>query len=207
MNISKTHNQAYIKYIGYLGLSLLLTTLGTYCGGFLIPYLTKQLLIGYCIMSLVLVIGFCFSSGELKKILFYVFTFGEGIMLSPILSIMTKVSIYKCLGITTGIVIIFALLGLLFKNLSFMGNILFGLLISLLGLTILSMFVPLPFLAYLGLGIFCLYLMYDINKFKLDSQYGYYMDDDMILNAVIVIYLDILNILLYIIEIFGDSDD
>ena len=120
---------------------------------------------------------------------------------------MTKVSIYKCLGITTGIVIIFALLGLLFKNLSFMGNILFGLLISLLGLTILSMFVPLPFLAYLGLGIFCLYLMYDINKFKLDSQYGYYMDDDMILNAVIVIYLDILNILLYIIEIFGDSDD
>jgi len=29
----------------------------------------------------------------------------------------------------------------------------------------------------------------------------------MILNAVIVIYLDILNILLYIIEIFGDSDD
>lgn len=206
MNIANTNNLAYKKYIGYLGLSLLLTTLGTYCGGFLIPYLTKPLLISYCIISLVLVTGFCFSSGEFKKILFYVFTFGEGVMLSPILSIMTKVSIYKCLGITTGTVIIFALLGLVFKNLSLLGNILFGLLISLLGLTILSIFVPLPFLAYLGLGIFCLYLMYDINKFKLDSQYGY-MDDDMILNAVMDIYLDILNILLYVIQIFGDSDD
>lgn len=206
MNIANTNNLAYKKYIGYLGLSLILTTLGTYCGTFLIPYLTKSLLIACCVISLILVIAFCFSSGELKKVLFYLFTFGEGIMLSPILSIMTSASLYKCLGITTGIVIIFSLLGLIFKDLSFLGNILLGLLLSVLGLTILSIFVPLPFLAYLGLGVFCLYLMYDINAFKLEANSGY-IDDDMILDSVMNVYLDILNILLYVIQIFGDSDD
>jgi FtsH-binding integral membrane protein len=117
---------------------------------------------------------------------------------------LTTASLYKCLGITTGIVIVFSILGLFFKDLSFMGNIMLGLLISLLGLTILSIFVPLPFLAYRGLGIFCLYLMYEINSFKLKSGY---IDDDMILNEVMNVYLVILNILLYIIQIFADTDD
>lgn len=199
--------EAYKKFISYLCLSLMLTTIGAYCGSYIVPFLTKQLFIVCCVFSIVLIVAFMFSRGRVKKALFYAFTFGEGITLAPMLSIVTTTSIYRCLIATTLIVLSFSILGLKFKDLSFLGNILFGLLISVLGLSILSIFVPLPFLAYLGLGVFCLYLMYDINSFKLSVNQNTLMDDNFVLNAVMNVYLDILNILIYVLRIVSGNDD
>ena len=148
-----------------------------------------------------------FSRGAVKKILFYAFTFGEGITLAPLLSILTTASLYRCLFATTLIVASFAILGLKFKDLSFLGGILFALLLSTLGLSILSIFVPLPFLAYLGLGVFCLYLMYDINSFKLNVNRNEFIDDNFILNEVMNVYLDVLNIFIYVLRIVSNTDD
>lgn len=198
--------EAYKKYISYLVLSLILTTIGSYCGSFLIPFLTKKIFVRYCGISIFLLLSFKFSKGQLKRVLFYVFTFGEGIILAPILSIFTATSIFKCLIATTLIALSFGILGLKFKDLSFLENILFGLLLSILGLSILSIFVPLPFLSYLGLGVFCVYLMYDINSFKLSVNKNASVDDDFILNAVMNIYLDILNIFIYLLKISSKDD-
>ncbi|MDR3596990.1 Bax inhibitor-1 family protein [Clostridium sp.] len=198
---------AYRKYISYLLLSLALTTLGAYCGSYLISSLSRTFLLIYCFVSIGLMLGFMFSRGAVKKILFYAFTFGEGITLAPLLSILTTASLYRCLFATTLIVASFAILGLKFKDLSFLGGILFALLLSILGLSILSIFVPLPFLAYLGLGVFCLYLMYDINSFKLSVSRNEFIDDNFILNEVMNVYLDILNILMYVLRIISDNDN
>lgn len=198
---------AYRKYISYLLLSLVLTTLGTYCGSYLIVSMSNTFFLIYCFVSIGLMLGFIFSRGAMKKVLFYIFTFGEGITLAPILSVLTTASIYRCLLATTLIVASFAILGLKFKDLSFLGGLLFALVLSLLGLSILNTFVPLPFLAYLGLGIFCLYLMYDINSFKLRVNSNPFIDDNFILNEVMNVYLDVLNILIYVLRIVSDNDN
>lgn len=198
---------AYKKYISYLLLSLALTTVGTYCGSFLVSTLNKNLLLIYSFVSIGLILGFMFSRGTVKKILFYAFTFGEGITLTPLLSIVTTASLYRCLFATTLIVASFAILGLKFKDLSFLSGILFALLLSTLGLSILSIFVSLPFLAYFGLGVFCLYLMYDINSFKLSVNRNEFIDDNFILNEVMNVYLDVLNIFIYILRIVSDTDN
>lgn len=200
-------SEYYKKYISYLVLSLTLTTIGTFCGNYIVPYLNKQLFIAFSIISLVLLGAFVFTKGKLKKVLFYAFTFGEGITLAPMISIFTTVSIYKCLIATTLIVLSFCILGFKFKDLSFLRSILFALLLSTLGLTILSIFVHLPFLSYLGLGVFCLYLMYDINAFKLSINQNLYLDDDFIINSVMNVYLDIINILIYVLRIVSNNDD
>lgn len=205
-DIAKRKAEAYRKYISYLVLSLVLTTVGTYCGSYLIVR-NRQSLLMYALISIGLMIGFMFTKGTLKKFLFYAFTFGEGITLAPILGIVTTVSLYKCLFATTLIVLSFAIMGMKFKDLSFLGGILFASLISLLGLSIFSIFVSLPFLAYIGLGVFCIYLMYDINAFKLNvNNYGF-LDDNFILNQVMNVYLDVLNILIYVLRIVSDSDN
>lgn len=206
LDAARRKAEAYRKYISYLVLSLILTTVGTYFGSYLVVRNRQSLLI-YAFVSIGLILGFMFTKGALKKLLFYAFTLGEGITLAPILSILTTVSLYKCLFATTLIVLSFAIMGMKFKDLSFLGGILFASLLSLIGLSILSIFVPLPFLAYLGLGIFCLYLMYDINSFKLKvNNYGF-LDDNFILNEVMNVYLDVLNILIYVIRIVSDNDN
>lgn len=209
MSIDNTKSKvmAYRKYISYLLLSLALTTLGAYCGSYLISTLNKNLFIIYSFASIGLLLGFMFSRGAVKKVLFYAFTFGEGITLAPLLSVLTTVSLYRCLFATTLIVASFAILGLKFKDLSFLGGILFALLLSIFGLSILSIFVPLPFLAYLGLGVFCLYLMYDINSFKLSVNRNEFIDDNFILNEVMNVYLDVLNIFIYVLRIISDNDN
>ena len=46
---------AYRKYISYLLLSLALTTLGTYCGSYLVSTLNKSLFLIYCFASIGLI--------------------------------------------------------------------------------------------------------------------------------------------------------
>ena len=59
----------------------------------------------------------------------------------------------------------------------------------------------------MGLGVFCLYLMYDINSFKLSVNRNEFIDDNFILNEVMNVYLDVLNILIYVLRIVSNTDD
>lgn len=59
----------------------------------------------------------------------------------------------------------------------------------------------------MGLGVFCLYVMYDINSFKLNINKRFdFIDDDFVLDSVMDVYLDVLNIFKYLLEMSSDDD-
>ena len=194
-------NNAYKKFSMYLLLSLFLTLIGTYIGGFIDLSLIKVMMV----LSLVLVLAFIFTKGKTKKIIYFIFCLGEGITLTPIVWYYTSTDILGCLLLVFLITVVFTIIGYKAKDLSFMGSIL---LISLLGLVfyeILRIFFTIPSLALLGVIIFCAYIAYDINSFKRHVQNGY-IDEDSILNYVMDIYLDVLNLFVDLLEVFGDSN-
>lgn len=194
------NKKAYLKYSSYLLLSLFTTLVGTIIGQFLNPESIKM----FAILSFVLIFAFLFSKGTLKKILFFVFCLGGGILLTPILYYYTKASIIWCLVLTIAITMVFLFIGMKAKNLGFLGGFLFIGLLSLLLYTILSIFIPLPALSLIGVVLFCGYISYDINCFKREANDS--MRDEDILEHVMNMYLDILNLLLYILKLFGNDD-
>lgn len=197
-------NKNYEKYIKYLILSLILTTIGAFIGGFL----PRGFIMIYGISSLILLIVFMFSKGSFKRNVFYIFSIGEGVTLAPMLSHFTSVSLFGCLLITTFIVTTFTIVGLKTKNLSFLSEILFICLLSILLYCIVGIFIPLPSISLVIIVIFCLYVAYDINCFKRDSNANPNgLSDEEILDSVMNIYLDIINIFIHIVSIFGGSDD
>lgn len=189
--------QNYMKYIKYLLYSLLLTTFGAYLGGF-IP---ATFILCYAIASLILILAFFFTKGKTKKVLFYIFSFGEGVCLAPILYQYTSTSLFICFGISTVVIGLFALIGYKTKDLGFLKQFLFISLCLLLVYTIASMFFPLPSIAFIGIVIFCLYLAYDINKFKNKATT---LNDDEILEEVMEVYLDIINIIIFILKLYRE---
>lgn len=197
----------YMKFVVFLVLSLLSTTLGTYIGTLIKIEPSKPVMWGYLICSIVMIIAFKFASGGAKKALFVLFTLGEGAILSLVVSGVSSTMLYGAMGATTLIVFAFSILGLYLKRLDWLGNILYSSLFALLGLSVLSFFIHLPFLAYLGLGLFSVYVMYDVNKLKNDILDGACINDDDVMDSVMELYLDIINIFLYILQIMSDNDD
>lgn len=190
------------KYLFYLVISLALTTIGAFIGGYL-PIVSKYIAL-YAILSFVVLFIFIFSRDKTKKISFYVFSFVEGLTLSPIIALYTKTSLFGCILITLITVCIFSVIGMKMRDLSFLGGILFILLLAGLIYSIVALFIPLPALSLLFIVLFCGYVMYDINVFKRVSYKD--MDDDEILSYVMDIYLDIINIFIEILRLVCDDD-
>jgi FtsH-binding integral membrane protein len=90
----------------------------------------------------------------------------------------------------------------LFKNL---GGVLFYSLIGLLVVRILQMFIPalagLTFIDYIAAGIFSLYIGYDMYR---ASTVGRTYTNA--LHIAVSLYLDIINLFLTLVSIFGDND-
>ena len=190
-------NNNYKQYIQYLMYSLLLTTLGSFIGDF-IPI---NFILVYTFISLILILAFFLTKGPTKKIIFYVFSLGEGICLTPILQATTRTSFFICLAITTLTIAIFSIIGYKVKDLGFLKNILFIGLLIFLFYSIISFFIPLPSIILIGILIFCLYIAYDINKFKKTA--GSLSEED-VLNEVMDIYLDIINLFILILRLSND---
>ena len=194
-------NENYKKYIYFLILSLILSTVGAFIGLFLpVKYITV-----YSIVSIILIIAFCVSSGKYKKILFHIFCFGEGVLLSPILSKSNTNLLFIAFLGTTIIVAICSYIGYKAKNLSSWGKVLFYLLILGMVLSIISFFIPMGFLSIFFIILFSLYIIYDINYFKNISHKP--LTDDEILLEVMNIYLDIINIFVHLLELFASDND
>lgn len=194
-------NKNYLRYCMYLILSLILTTIGAGIGVHInINY--KVLLV----LSIVLILIFMFAKGIVKQFAFIIFCFGEGLCLSPIVYSISNTSLMLCLGLTTLIVGICMIIGLISKDLSGWQNYLFVVLTVIVLYGIVGIFITLPNIAWIIILVFALYVCFDMNCFKLDSR-NRTMSNDEILDHVMNMYLDILNILIELIKIFGDSDD
>lgn len=192
-------NVAYKKYSIYLLLSLLTTFVGTVLGG----YLVVETITPFAIASVLLIFVFLYSKGTVKKVLFFVFCLGEGILLNPILYYYTKTSVVSCLLLVVVTTTIFMVIGMKVRDLGFLRGILFNALIVLIVYGLISIFMPLPSIAIIGAIVFCGYIAFDMNRFK---QIADSISDDEILNEVMNMYLNIINLFLYILKLFGKED-
>lgn len=187
---------SYKKFASYLMLSLLLTIVGAYFGG---NIQIKATMMSF-IVPLLLIVMFSMAKGVFKKIFFAIFCFGEGLTLAPILSFYTEVELYKCLLLTFMITVVFLIIGYKSKDLGSLGKVLFIALIGLLLYQIVAIFITLPSIAILAVILFSLYIAYDINLFKKRAQRGLISDDE-VLTHVMNIYLDIINLFMYLLEL------
>lgn len=191
---------AYKKFSFYLMLSLLLTTVGAYCGGLIETRVT----ILHIVIPIILIIAFSMAKGTLKKVFFAIFCFGEGFTLAPILSFYTETSLFQCMILTFLITAMFVVIGYKAKDLGNLGKFLFMALIGFIIYQMIGLFINLPSLAILGVILFSLYIAFDINMFKRKVQYGYVSEDDII-SSVMNIYLDIINLFLYLLRLLKDD--
>lgn len=206
----------YKKYFFYILCSLILTTIFSFIGTYLLRESLLQVNnIGLIIINFITIIFFIFSKGNLKKIMFFLFCTIEGLTLAPILLLYTNTELGVYLLLTFVTILISGLIGFFTKkDLSFLGKILFNSLLCLIFYILLSIFIPLPTYGYFGVLIFSLYIIYDMNTVKnlitsgeiysLENKYDL-SKDDLALNFAMEMYLDILNLFMSILEIFGDN--
>ena len=162
------------------------------------------------ILSVVLMLLFIFSQGTLKQILFYVFCFGEGLFLAPLISfyLMTDPEVIsQTLILTTIITTISSWVGLRAKNLSGMGMFLFFGLLGYIGASIFSIFTPIPFLVQIGVALFTCYIAYDLNHFKRHVQAtNGLLTQEQILDHVMNQFMNILNLFIKLLSLLGERD-
>lgn len=192
----------YKLYSIYLLLALFLTTIGAFVGKGLV--MNEVVLL---ILFFVSLVAFMFATGKMKKMLFFLFCFIEGVTLAPLITIYAAIdgqAISHAIFSTVIITGVALFVGYRAKNISFMGLGLFASLLGLIILNIVSFFVAIPFLAQIGAIIFSIYIAYDINQYKLmlECSNGNIEDDD-VLNQVMNQYLNIVNLFLKILRIFS----
>ena len=200
-----TLNQAYRQYALILISSLMLTIVGTMMGDWFVGYWKMPLL--PFIISLFLLIAIRFMKNPMKTWMFFLFSFLEGISLTPIVYYYLATDnqvLVSAITVTTLLVGICLVLGHRAKNLAPMGVYLFIGLIGLLLLSVIEIFLPIsiPFLGYFGIAIFTGYIVYNINLFKRRLDYcGGHMSSEEVTDHVMSQYLNILNLFLDVLRV------
>ncbi|MBQ1960472.1 MAG: Bax inhibitor-1/YccA family protein [Akkermansia sp.] len=167
-------------------------------------------------IGIVLIMSFCrnmLTSGALA-VLFLVFSAAEGLLFGPLLLAYTSQSIGLAFGCAAGMFGAMALYGACTKrNLSTMGRTLFMLLIGLIIAGIANMFwgnSTFDLIASgIGVIVFALFTAYDTQRLL---QEGLFCEDEdlrrkgAILGAL-TLYLDFINLFLYLLRFLGRSND
>lgn len=140
----------------------------------------------------------------------YIFTFFMGISVYPNIayhiSSMGANMVLGGIGIT---ILLFSAISFYAvktkRDFSFLGMFLLIALFALLILGIVSIFVNIPMfsliIAWLGILIFCGYILFDMNKVK----HAYFTEED-VPALVLDLYLDFLNLLLYVLDLLEFLD-
>ena len=138
----------------------------------------------------------------------------NGAMLSSIFYVFDPLVITKVFFITAGTFGVMAFYGYTTKkDLTSMGKILFMALIGLVIATVVNMFLKSPgfdyILSYIGLAIFIGLTAWDSQKIKEMLQTQYDMSEGaqkLALLGALTLYLDFINLFLYLLRIFGGSN-
>ncbi|CAI6376274.1 unnamed protein product [Macrosiphum euphorbiae] len=147
----------------------------------------------------------------LNIILLFVFTLSESFLIAVSVSLYYPEQVLLALGLT--ILICFALTIFAFQtkiDFTVMGGFLIIAVIVLLVATIVFSFFPgkmkTIIIASAGAIIFSLYLIYDIQM-MVGGNHKYSISPEEHIFAALTIYIDIVNIFLYILTIIGATDD
>lgn len=148
-------------------------------------------------------------------ILFAVYAILNGVTFSFILLVYTAESIATTFFVTAGTFAAMALVGFFIKrDLSAIGRFLFMALIGLIIATLVNMFVGSSAFAwaltYIGVLLFCGLTAYDTQKIKnMLLEYGGEVNEDtmkLALMGSLTLYLDFINLFLYLLRILGNRD-
>ena len=175
----------------------------------------------YTWMTLALVItgvtayGVAASPTLMMTLMTIVYSVLNGAMLSSIFVVYTMASIAKVFFITAGTFGAMAVYGYTTKkDLTSMGKILFMALIGLIIATVVNMFLKSSgfdyILSYVGVAIFTGLTAWDSQKIKHMLQTQYDMSEGaqkLALIGALTLYLDFINLFLYLLRIFGSNKE
>ena len=165
-------------------------------------------------LALVIIMSACINrlSMTAATLLFILYSVLMGVTMSSIFMVYTMSSIASTFFITAGTFLVMSILGFVTRiDLSRMGSILFMALIGLIIATIVNIFVASGTLQviinYAGVLIFVGLTAYDTQKIK-EMVYEYGSADEMghklALLGALTLYLDFINLFLYLLRILGD---
>ena len=214
---SAAHQSLLSKVLTLLSFSLVAAGFGLLAGLQLLDAGIGAFLLPAIILEFIVLIAVMITSRKLPHAailnmsLLYLFTFISGMTISTIIAAFTAAgkvnAIYEALALTGVLTVGLGTFAWTTKrNLSFLGPILFiGLLVVVVA-SIFSIFFstgPLSFIiALVSVGLFSGFIVYDIQRIKFTENT---MSAAILLT--ISIYLDILNLFLSLLRLFGGSDD
>ena len=214
---SATHQSLLSMVLTLLSFSLVAAGFGLFAGLQLLDAGIGAFLLPAIILEFIVLIAVMITSRKLPHAailnmsLLYLFTFISGMTISTIIAAFTAAgkvnAIYEALALTGVLTVGLGTFAWTTKrNLSFLGPILFiGLLVVVVA-SVFSIFFstgPLSFIiALVSVGLFSGFIVYDIQRIKFTENT---MSAAILLT--ISIYLDILNLFLSLLRLFGSSDE
>ena len=174
---------------------------------------------GLVIAEFALVIGISAAINRLSlataTLMFVAYSVINGAMLSSIFMIYTAASIASVFFITAATFAVMALIGYTTKtDLTSVGKLLFMALIGLVIATIVNMFIGSSTLtmicSYVGVLIFVGFTAYDSQKIKnmlMQAPDAGESSQKLALLGALTLYLDFINLFIYLLRIFGDRRD
>lgn len=145
------------------------------------------------------------------SILYMAYSVLTGVILTPVIFSYTSASVFSTFAITAAMFSVMALYGWATKSdLSGLQNVLFMGLVGLIIANLFNMFFQSPgfdlMIACIGVGIFSMLVAYDIQKLKRISHELIASPEDIgkvSLLGAMMLYLDIVNLFLYLLRILG----
>ena len=212
------------KVYTWMTLALVLTGLTAYGvatspGIMMALYSNSALMWGLVIAEFALVIGISAAINRLSlataTLMFVAYSVINGAMLSSIFMIYTAASIASVFFITAATFAVMALIGYTTKtDLTSVGKLLFMALIGLVIATIVNMFIGSSTMtmicSYVGVLIFVGLTAYDSQKIKnmlMQAPDAGESSQKLALLSALTLYLDFINLFIYLLRIFGDRRD
>ena len=212
------------KVYTWMTLALVLTGLTAYGvatspGIMMALYSNSALMWGLVIAEFALVIGISAAINRLSlataTLMFVAYSVINGAMLSSIFMIYTAASIASVFFITAATFAVMALIGYTTKtDLTSVGKLLFMALLGLVIATIVNMFVGSSAMrmvcSYVGVLIFVGLTAYDSQKIKnmlMQAPDAGESSQKLALLGALTLYLDFINLFIYLLRIFGDRRD
>ena len=212
------------KVYTWMTLALVLTGLTAYGvatspGIMMALYSNSALMWGLVIAEFALVIGISAAINRLSlataTLMFVAYSVINGAMLSSIFMIYTAASIASVFFITAATFAVMALIGYTTKtDLTSVGKLLFMALIGLVIATIVNMFIGSSTLtmicSYVSVLIFVGLTAYDSQKIKnmlMQAPDAGESSQKLALLGALTLYLDFINLFIYLLRIFGDRRD
>ena len=214
----QSENSSFHKVLQMFAVSILVSFIGTAVGTNLVDWGLGWLFLPLIFVQLGMLVAAFFVRRKGRPVGYffvYTFTFIVGITIYPAIAAYAKIGgaglVTAAFGITTAIFAALTVYAYFSKrDFSFLGGMLFVGLIALIGISIVSIFVPELrqgfvglAIAFLGIMIFSGFVLYDVSKYKEG------LPDEYIPLAVLSLYLNFINIFLYVLQFLGilSNDD